>query len=1502
MVSMVLLFSIWGQSQTSISVDECGCLNNASTPYDGQFAEKIAITGPASENWALRYTSGLYQATSPAPPAPPTPFYADYPFTEVSPGMYELDAVRITGTEWQAVVINLTTNMVLDTIKSTKLCRYPSTDIVGDKGTCIGNVEVYTTAIPASMVNNITWSVPSGGSIVSGQGTPEITVDWGNSVGKYPVSFSGTAAAYPGQTSGFCNFSGVDSVAIMDEQAFPIACNNLLNISLSGECFLDVTPDMILEDMQFTNDSYDIILRDIENDEIIPGTTMGMEYINKVIEVKVVHECSGNSCWGNLKIEDKSIPQLDCPPLTIIDCDQSILPAITGFPVADTLDVTKVGDKKYSVFGFDKCSEVFLTYSDSSLINDVCDGPYSAKIRRRWYATDISSNMTSCDQFIYVNKATLDDIVFPGNWDDQLGPNPTIEACTNYPTLPNGYPDPAYTGEPQGVFCLNVRVEYEDTPLPICGDKAVKIVRSWTITDLCTGQQKKQNQSITIMDTTPPVCQSPPDFTVGTSPTSCSSTIEVPPPIVTNECSDWTYSVYYKIPDGSGNPLLNPINDGVVAHADGYIITGLDQVAGDKIWIVYYVKDACDNISQCFTEVTINDTDQPIPVCDQHTFVGLDEDGEAHAGINAFDDGSWDNCGIDYMEIRRLDGYHCGHSNAFSDIVHFCCDDVGKTIMVELRVVDRAGNSNSCMVEAEVQDNTPPVFTFCPPDTIIDCVSDIDHLDQYGLATAEDNCDVTITQSRNDFLNGCGVGYIRRTFTATDGQGNSSTCIQRIEVRPLNPFGLNHISWPGNVLVTNGCKDSGVSPDDLPPGKQRPILTPVGCSQVAMDYDDEIFQYTDEACFKILRKWTVIDWCVPNPTLGHGKWTYTQLIKVHNETPPTFSVGCNADDYVIAQTASCSARVLVEAMPEDDCTPIEDMDVIYKIDEDNNGTIDFTGTGRILDRIMSFGTHRIIWEATDECGNVGNCAAIITIKDTKKPTPYCYTEIVTATMSPSGSVTIWASDFDAGSFDNCTDQDNLTLSLSPNTNVTSATFTCADIDSVITYVPMKLYVTDEEGNQDFCTITLKLQDNQDVCGNGLNEEDETKVELAGRVVNGNNDAFQDVEVNITASLPEYHLSTYTDETGRYAFSDLPMNEDYRISPKFESSYNEGVSTLDLVLIQRHILELKKFDNPYTTIAADVNNSGNVSASDLVVMRKLILGIISEFPDSPSWRFVDKGQTFADPNNPFPYQENIEMDGLNQDYFDANMVAIKVGDVNYSSEFNLAGKNISDTRSTTTLFGIDQYLEPGIHEVRLALDGKKDVIGYQMDLAVNQALVNNIELKSSSLPIENNEYYYSNGILKIAVSKGVPADVNDEFVTIILDVKARGYVSEMISLRTMGIPNEIYLSSEGQIQTSKIDLALNRESIDSERTFQLLQNVPNPFNASTDIGFVLPEAQEVSLRIMDLTGKVILSKKGYFPRGLNSITINVNEMNASGVLYYQLETQSNSATKKMIILK
>ena len=86
-------------------------------------------------------------------------------------------------------------------------------------------------------------------------------------------------------------------------------------------------------------------------------------------------------------------------------------------------------------------------------------------------------------------------------------------------------------------------------------------------------------------------------------------------------------------------------------------------------------------------------------------------------------------------------------------------------------------------------------------------------------------------------------------------------------------------------------------------------------------------------------------------------------------------------------------------------------------------------------------------------------------------------------------------------------------------------------------------------------------------------------------------------------------------------------------------------------------------------------------------------------------------------------------------------------------------------------------------------------------------------------------------------------------------------------------------------------------------FQLEQNTPNPFKSETTIGFTLPEASSATLTITDVTGKVVKVVRGDYAKGYNTVTLKRSDIGVNtGVLSYQLESATHSATKQMIIIE
>jgi hypothetical protein len=95
----------------------------------------------------------------------------------------------------------------------------------------------------------------------------------------------------------------------------------------------------------------------------------------------------------------------------------------------------------------------------------------------------------------------------------------------------------------------------------------------------------------------------------------------------------------------------------------------------------------------------------------------------------------------------------------------------------------------------------------------------------------------------------------------------------------------------------------------------------------------------------------------------------------------------------------------------------------------------------------------------------------------------------------------------------------------------------------------------------------------------------------------------------------------------------------------------------------------------------------------------------------------------------------------------------------------------------------------------------------------------------------------------------------------------------------------------------------KQSLSTLKTGELLQNVPNPFNGTTQIWFKLTEESNVSVTIYDYTGKeVSVITPGSLKSGNHSVQFNSANL-STGIYFYSLEVNGTKTdTKKMTLMK
>lgn len=1239
-------------------------------------------------------------------------------------------------------------------------------------------------------------------------------------------------------------------------------------------------------------------------------------------------------------------------------------------------------------------------------------------IERTFTVTDGSGNANQCTQTISFPPISISEVNLPPQ-------TVTISCSSTFETNENGNPHPSETGFPfiitaEGVFNIdqaycNMLASYEDRPRVMVCTGTDQFVRQWIIFDDCDPSSLVEfDQFIIIGDMTGPTitCSAPdldlnglPDtLTYGTQGAACSAIIEVPLPIVTDDCSGWTVSTEVVIYEQVA--ITNPFGQ-IIGFETEVSVHSTIPPNGSRIvsnipigqhLFRYTATDDCGNTSSTSCPFRVDDYSLPTAACDDLIHVSLGGNGIGYISANDIDEGSNDNCGPVMLDIRRTIDFLPDDCSPAPPIITswgptvdlFCCE-AGDTISVSLRVTDLSGNINICDALVAIDDTTPP-GCLPPPPINTDCTNipagedfnDISSLQTlFGMASVIDQCaDATIVELAPIVdLGSCGLGTITRTFQASDPAGNTNSCQQLITFSLATSYA---IKFPRDVIG-----------DCIDPGADTLAINNYGCDQFAVNTFDEEYDVTDGACFKILRTYSVINWCeydgfsdaveldrnagcleesgsqdlwviraangtsyldadddqnnnipaagtrsvscdgLTNPAgywsnvQSNGRWSYTQVIKVINTTDPVVTV--EPYNTFCVNPNTCEAPVSLDFSISGVCAAAT-AGVSIAIDISTTGQF-ITSTGLSgsfpnfqYNGTLPIGNHRLRVDVDDDCS--GNVATFIDFQvvDCNAAGLVCNNAISLSLMQqPDGVDADGDGDFDMGAaavnvnlFVNATGADcsgplSFTIhrvsdiidgSDIPFPNHPALVVTCDDIG----FIPVIVYVWDSafnpaaiqpDGtlggpNYTTCDAFLQVLDENNVCNPapGMGS-------ISGLIITEEGLPVEGIEVSPRDDMPEDMMMTESD--GLYHF-DLETEQAYQVTPYSPDDYLNGVSTLDLILISKHILGVDPIDSPYKIIAADINHSNTVSTLDLVHLRKAILGITTAFPNNESWRFINDAFEFPDPLDPWlePFPETVVVPMLMNPMNSADFIAVKIGDINGSVQASLMdqgeGRASGDTyylRTEETDFTKGETLEATF----TAADEMDEIQGFQFTLQFDPTVLAIEEIEWGEIEEEHiNTAWMEQGLIAISWdAKSQFSALN--FFTIRFEAINDGRLSESIGITSRLLNAEAYA-----LDDSRREMALNfTPKATVADNFFLEQNKPNPFGDQTIIGFQIPKSGQVTLTIYDTHGKVVRQYQKYYAAGYNQLMVDAQDISARGLLYYKLETDQYAATKKMVIL-
>jgi len=171
--------------------------------------------------------------------------------------------------------------------------------------------------------------------------------------------------------------------------------------------------------------------------------------------------------------------------------------------------------------------------------------------------------------------------------------------------------------------------------------------------------------------------------------------------------------------------------------------------------------------------------------------------------------------------------------------------------------------------------------------------------------------------------------------------------------------------------------------------------------------------------------------------------------------------------------------------------------------------------------------------------------------------------------------------------------------------------------------------------------------------------------INGRIISPLNKLINNTAINITGAVNANTLSF----VGAYKFDNL-MNGNYLLKAKKNNDIAKanGVTSVDVLLTQRHILNTTKLNSAYKLIAADVDGNKAINSVDILRMKRLILGTDTTFTSATKgsrlWEFVDSAYVFPDTTNPFPFKDSISFTNLTSNKINQTFIGVKLGDVTY----------------------------------------------------------------------------------------------------------------------------------------------------------------------------------------------------------------------------------------------
>jgi hypothetical protein len=457
---------------------------------------------------------------------------------------------------------------------------------------------------------------------------------------------------------------------------------------------------------------------------------------------------------------------------------------------------------------------------------------------------------------------------------------------------------------------------------------------------------------------------------------------------------------------------------------------------------------------------------------------------------------------------------------------------------------------------------------------------------------------------------------------------------------------------------------------------------------------------------------------------------------------------------------------------------------------------------------------------------------------------------------------------------------DLSVNYIPNIKDSLLSFDCSELKN--SAIPLRIFLTDSKGISVSCDVSLYLSDSLNTCS--------PKVKISGSIKTATGKPLNQVAVGLSGFTSS---SGQTNENGLFSIQNISTGGPYFLKPVSPNDFKNGVSTLDLVLLQRQLLQGQALKSPWQLLAADIDNSGTISIRDLLELRKLVINLSSKFEKNTSWRFIPTHFIFPDSSNPWktPFPEETMFPAISKDTT-ASFTAVKIGDLSGDAPSNqVPGIQFRKEVSSWPLYySVSENPTNGEFMVSFFFNEKNKPEGFQSSIQWNPRFSNNVSFIPGSLTADHVNIVAERGLLNVSAEK-----LTDDGILFSLL-----FSSTNLPFNDLYLANNV-LSSEAYKETQIFPLNLIKKPFEKE-IFKMYSAIPNPFSGETVISFYLPQSSFTEMVISDLSGRILKKLSGEGMKGLNNWTLNLSELTSDLILFCKVKAGNDEGFQQIIKIK